>query len=605
MKSSRLYVFLTSSALSLAVLAGPASAEGPTAGEPVDLEELRERLAQTETPEQWERTARDLLAELDQRGLSDSPEAHWLVEQLIGVAPEDPVLLWRRAETERRNGRTEAAIADLEYLTEMAPEHPLAVRARRALPALYLRVQEPAASARADEQLLAQQLADPVAVSIRLARTYAALDRPEEIRRTLDRLAKLAPDKLESDPELMWRDARAAEELGHREVAADKLLRFANLHARDPRRTEALVRASRLYAALGRRKLAIGLLEEVIASEPELNLAMDARLRLARLFQESGRGNEASRQLRLILDEALDPETVAAALRLLLDATEAAEGLEAAVAQAASLVAGGDRFHDEMARNHLDRLMRELEPQILEDPPRLLYYYDLLRSVEQERALSAQARLIVGRLLERAGLRKEAETLYRALLEHFGPERQRAHDGLVRTAPAETTAEGPEQLRARLVALARDEQWPAVREVVEAGRLAEDASPEVIAIAARAFFASGSPAAVRELLDRVEVPAGELAALRGDARALTGDWEGACGDYRRAAEPDPGIPLTAWVQWRLALCDVRADRQETARERLTALESGSPGPPVEALAEMGPTPPGPAAELAKAEEGQP
>jgi tetratricopeptide (TPR) repeat protein len=569
----------------LAFIAGLGQAVAAGASEPPDLDRMRERLAATETPEQWEKQARELLAVLDRQGLSRSPEAFALVEQLIGVAPEDPVLLWRRADMERRSGRTEEAIADLEYLIEMAGDHPLAVRARRALPALFLRVGRPEESARADEVLLTEGLADPVAVSIRLAHTYAALDRPEALRRTLARLESLDPSKLDTDPELMWLDARATEGAGDTRTAAEKLLRFANLHTTDNRRTEAMVRAAELYADLDRRGLAIGLLREVIASEPELGLAMEARLRLARLLQADGQVDQSLEQLTTILDEALDPETVAGALRLLLEGTERREGLEAAVGQATSLIAAGDRFHVEMARNHLDRLIRELEPSLQDDPARLLYYYEMLRAVEQEMAFSPAARLTVAGELERMGLREQAATVYRTVVGHFGPEREQAHEGLVRTAPRETPAETREELEQRLRALAREEAWDEILRVVDGDRISPEAEAEILAIAARSLFEQGDLQRIEDLLDGAKAPDGRLAALRGDARALTGSWNEACGDYRLAADAEAEGALAAWLEWRLVLCDARSGRSEEASKRLDALRSGEPGPPVEVLVE--------------------
>jgi hypothetical protein len=128
----------------------------------------------------------------------------------------------------------------------------------------------------------------------------------------------------------------------------------------------------------------------------------------------------------------------------------------------------------------------------------------------------------------------------------------------------ETTAAGAEQLHARLKALAREQRWDAVREVVTSGRLSVEAPPEVLATAARAVFLSGSPTEVRDMLQTVEAPPGELAALRGDARALTGSWEEACRDYARAAKADPGGPVAPWVTWRLSLCEDRERRRKQA-----------------------------------------
>lgn len=583
MKSNRPSVLGTTLFLALAlVLAAPAfpSPEGPAN----DLDVLRERLSSAQTPEQWEERARALLAALDRQGLSRTPEAFSLIEELIAVDPGDPVLLWRRADMERRSGKSEEAIADLERLIEIAGDHPLGVRARRALPALYLRVGEPEKSAEADERLLAEGLADPVAVSIRLAHTYAALQQPRQLRRTLERLESLAPGKLETDPELMWLDARAAQGLGLEAEAAERLLRFANLHTKDGRRTEAMVRAAELFAGEGRAELALGLLEEVVASEPELNWAMQARLQLAELLDVQGRSEESRRHLTQILDEALDPATVAGALKLLLDGIERREGLEAAVASAASLIASGERFHVEMARNHLDRLMRELEPSLRGDPPRLLYYYDLLRSVEQERALSPEARLMVGALFERMGLRGQAATVYEALVGHFGPERETAHRGLVRSAPRKTPAETRDELDDRLRALAREEAWGEVRKIVEAKRLSPQAAPEILAIAARAHFAAGESSAAAKLLSEARPETAELAVLRGDARALSGDWEQACADYAGAAEEAAEEPMSYWLEWRVALCELRDGREEEAKRRIEALRRSEPGPPVEYLA---------------------
>lgn len=566
-----------------AALAAPGA--GPDAGGDSNRDALREKLHEAETPEEWESIARELLTDLDRRGLSHSPEAAWLVDRLLGVSPGDTVLLWRRAEAYRRSGAIEEAIADLEYLIETAPEHALAVRARRALPALFLRAQEPEKSAKADEALLEKELADPVAVSIRLAHTYETLGDHDGVQSALERLEQLDPGKLNVDPDLMWLDARAAA-LGTRgREAAEKLLYFANLHTRDPRRIEALVRAAELYSAAGQKKMAIGLLAEASASDGPEAVIMDAHYRLARLYFEIDQVDEAREQLEIVLDEALDPQTVASALRMLFDETERREGLEAAVTQAAALIVAGERFHLEMARNHLDRLVRQLEPELREDPAKALYYYDMLEDAGRESALSYETRLEVARLLEELGETERAEHVYRTVVVHFGPERQAARQGLLRTSPGQLSGEGEEEIALRIEALAKEEAWDEIRAVVTEGRLPQNPSEELLRIAARALFAAGEYARAEKLLARIENPGAAAAVLRGDARALQGDWDQACPDYSAASGAGPTAPLLGWVELRVAICEMRAGRLDAAQARLEALEDVELGPPAEFLSE--------------------
>ncbi|UCF67688.1 MAG: tetratricopeptide repeat protein, partial [Acidobacteriota bacterium] len=220
------------------------------------LNRLRAALDRAETRPEWEATARTLLDALDRSGSGQGAEAAWLVQHLMETHPDDPRLAWRWADQQRHQGDPKGALSDLQHLIETHPEHSIAVRARRALPALFLAVGQPAESARADEALIADGLADPIPVLQRLARTYAQLGEPGQAREALDRLRALAPERVTYDPTLMWIAAETAERLDPPETAAAAMLRFANLVPDDRRRSSALLHAAKAFREVGNRELA-------------------------------------------------------------------------------------------------------------------------------------------------------------------------------------------------------------------------------------------------------------------------------------------------------------------------------------------------------------
>ena len=192
-----------------------------------------------------EATARERLAALDRAGGAPEVEVVRLAGELLALSPDDTTLLWRRGDALRRLGQDERALADLQKLIRLAPASPYAVRARRALPLLFLRAGLDREAAQADEELLAQRLADPVAVLPRLAQTYSRLGQAREVRATIERLRAIDRERATGDCELAWLEADAIARLEPPPAAAAAMLDFAARFPNDRRRGEALERAGR------------------------------------------------------------------------------------------------------------------------------------------------------------------------------------------------------------------------------------------------------------------------------------------------------------------------------------------------------------------------
>lgn len=560
----------------------PETPPGPGAGE---IGTLRQRLEQAATREQWEVVARQLLAALDRKALGQSHEAIWLVSQLLEAYPEDPVLVWRRAEAARRSGETQAAIADFEHLADKHPDHVLGIRASRALPAMYLLAGEREKAARADEALLGRGIADPVAVLSRLARTYELLGDQEKLRSALARLRRHAPDKVRLDPELAWLDADTIASAKTPREAAKAMLRFANLFPRDARRGEALMRAAESFRAQGNETLALRLVGQALEETRDPEKAVEVRLVKGEVLEDLGQTVEARREYEAIIDGALDPLPAAKALRRLADMEEARYGTAEAALMAASLVRNGDPFIREMARNHYDRLVRKIWPELVKDPAQAAFFQRLSEEIGQPGALSGEARMAAARLREMIGSYDRAGRIYSTVARGIGRQAELARRGVARTLPRKPVKGIAMNDPIRLEALAREQAWPAILEILRGSHPSGKDEALQRTYGARAAFAEHQPVKASQWLEPIASPSGKAALLRGDGRAVAGDWKGACQDYLRAGPSIREQVARQWLQVRLAACEVRAGKPAAARRRLGKLLSEEPGIPARVAAQ--------------------
>ncbi|RMG43586.1 MAG: hypothetical protein D6718_11935 [Acidobacteria bacterium] len=567
----------------IALCAVPAAMAGPAAGDP---DGLRQELERQKTREDWDRTARRLLASLDASGQGGTAEAAWLVAKLLETHPDDPLLLWRRGEIRRRGGDVEGAIADFEQLARRHPGHPAGIRARRALPALYLRAGLTAKAARADESLLEDGLADPIPVLSRLARTYARLGRPAEVKRTLARLAALAPGRASYDPGLAWLAAEASAALDDPLVAAAGMLRFANLFPADPHRYEALMRAAEAFARHGRHALAATLAEEVAESSADAELAARAWLLRGEAFERAGDLEKARDAYRRGLDGATNPRLAATALRHLIDLTIREHGSETALLMLASDLRRGDRFRRKLAEAHFPRLLEAMASKLSRDPAKAYFFERLLEELDLTEQTPPAIALGAAELLESIGEEEAAGRLYSRLAAGGGPAAGRARAGLARCAPPKAPGVGPAEA---IAALARKGRWDEV--LVRSAELGPQPPARAAALAARAAMRAGRLAEARPLLEAaVEPPEGAPPALlveRADLLALGGRWDEACALYRKAAgRPEHLLPAErSWLDLRGAACAFREGRAGEAARRVRTLLARSPGEPIRFAAE--------------------
>ena len=554
-------------------------AEVPTDGQILDL---RRQLDEAESRPQWGMIARRLLVALDRRGLGRQAEALWLVGHLLETVPDDPVLLWRRGDAARRGEDAAGAIDDFEHLVRVAPRHPLGVRARRALPALYLAAGRHADAARADEELLAEGLADPVAVLGRLARTYALMGDTARVRSCLERLEKRAPDRVRLDPEIMWLYAESVARLGEPERTAEVMLHFANLFPRDPRRVEALSLAARAFRDSGRSELALKFIGEALEQTRDPMQAVRVRLTRGEVLASLGREDQARKDFQAVINNALEPEPAAQALRKLLDMEEREQGVRAAVLMTVGLVRNGDAFVREMARNHFDRLVRKLWPQLERDPIDAAFFLELARELDRTTALSARATFAAASLRESVGEYEQAGEIYKLQIRTIGQHGQTARRGLARTQPLEEVPGIAKDDPLRLHALEREQAWEVIGEILQGKALDGSERAYRRTLATRAAWARGQGLQAAGWLEPLPRVQGETALLRGDARALAGRWKDACLDFRAASHGLTLVSARQWLEVRLAACEMREGRRQAARKRIEALLEGEP-PPMPAL----------------------
>ncbi len=575
----------------------------PSPGDEARIRELRARLERAENRGAWDAAAFELLVELDRQGQANSSEATWLVDHLLEGHPDNPMLLWRRAMARRRKGDARGAVIDLERLVRVAPESPWAVRALRALPALYLQLGERVKAARADERLLRERLADPVAVLGRLARTYALLGRVRKVQETLARLEALEPGRIVRNPDLLWLWADAKARLGSPREAARAMLRFANVYPRDPRRPEALLRAARALEKIGRSRTALALAQEVVETADDPVKIAAARLFTAQVLEKQRDEDDAWIAYRDVLESATDPLLVAKAIRRLVDLKVEKEGRRAALLMLAGIIESGDRLSRTFARSHFDRIVRLMAPDLEKDELAAAFVLRLAERLGQVDEITPGIRLAAGRLRERVGEYDRAAAIYRVLEKHwYGPIARQARLGLARCAPDEVPEGIAPDDPARLAALAREEHWKVIREVLRGSRLGGRDAAAKRTLLARAAWAEGDVPAARAALEPLGEVTGEAALLRGDARAIAGAWEEACRDFRAAARTLPrNAPGADWAQVRVAACELREGSRERAEQRLRAILAGDPPEPVRfAVENLLGIPPAPAGEQARA-----
>ena len=566
----------------------PLAAAAPSRPGDDRIRELRDRLAEAKDRDAWEGIAFQLLVELDRHGEANSSEATWLVDHLLEGHPDNPLLLWRRAMARRRKGDARGAVLDLEKIVRVAPRSPWAVRALRALPGLYLQLGERARAARADERLLAERLADPVAVLGRLARTYALLGKVRKVRATLARLEALEPGRVVRDPDLLWLWADAEARLGSPREAARAMLRFANVFPRDPRRPEALIRAARALEKLGKRNTALALAREVVETADDPAKVAAARLFTAQVLEKERKEKEAWLAYRDVLESATDPLLVARAMRRMVDLTVEKEGRRAALLMLAGIIESGDRLSRTFARSHFDRLVRLMAPELEKDDLEAAFVLRLAERLGQVGEITPGIRLAAGRLRERVGEYDKAAAIYRVLEKHwYEPVARRARLGIARCEPDELPEGVPPDDPGRLAALAREEHWKVIREVLRGPRLTGKDAAARRTLLARAAWAEGDVPAARAALEPLGDVSGEAALLRGDARALAGAWQDACRDFRAAARTlARNAPGADWAQVRVAACELREGSRERAEQRLRAILAADPPEPVRFAAEQ-------------------
>jgi len=338
-----------------------------------------------------EATARERLAVLDRGGGASEVEIVRLASEWLARSPDDTTLLWRRGDALRRLGQDERALADLQRLIQLAPASPYAVRARRALPALFLRVGLDREAAQADEELLAQKLADPVAVLPRLAQTYSRLGQAGEVRATIERLRAIDRERATGDCDLAWLEADAIARLGPRSDAAAAMLAFATRFPNDRRRAEALERA--------------------------------------------GRSPEAGDDVRTVLATSSDPGTIERALSRYVEIEQEQRGTEGAIVALAGLASEVRPAVAGPAKRRMTELLEGLAASRKVAPERAAFLVELAGRAGPGIEVPPALRLAAAQLWEGVGDCGRASRVYRSLVSEGPPVELEAERGLERCRP--------------------------------------------------------------------------------------------------------------------------------------------------------------------------
>jgi tetratricopeptide (TPR) repeat protein len=383
----------------------------------------------------WEASARARLAALDRSGAASEVEIVALTDGLLALSPGDTTLLWRRGDALRRLGQDERALADLQKLIRLAPGSPYAVRARRALPVLFLRAGLDREAAQADEELLARKQVDPAAVLPRLTRTYSKLGQAGKVRATIERLRAIDPERISADRDLAWLEADAIERLGPPAEAASAMLAFAERFPDDRRRGEALVRAARARGDLGDLTPAIEIAGRAIAEPLPPAAAQRTRVARAELLERAGRSREAGEDFRAVLATSDDPVMIERVLSRYTDIEMERRGTEGAVVALAGLVAEGRPAVAGPARQRMAGLLEGLAASRAVAPERAAFLVALAERAGPGIEIPPELRLAAAQLWEGVGDCARASRAYR-LLVHEGPAVDReAEQGLERCRP--------------------------------------------------------------------------------------------------------------------------------------------------------------------------
>lgn len=540
-----------------------------------ELRPLREALGQAKEEVAWSRAARGLLAALEKRGQGESSESTWLIDRLNYVEPNQPEWVWRRGNLHRKQDHTKAAIEDFEKLVLMAPNDPLAVRALRALPELYVKAGDLRAAAAADERLLAQNLADPLPVLGRLIRTYETLGFEDKMAQALEALRRIGGDAAMQNADLQWLSAEAAQRAGEQDKSTEQLLDFAKKFPGDKREPEALLRAAQNLKGVGQEAMALDLAAQAIEKAGDQTFRARGYIERADLLERQGKLEAAEKEYENVLHGTPDLMQVAVALHGLVRLTLAHHGLPATIFRLAAVAQGFDRFAAPLAKRHIETLLRKNADKIAELPIDAAAVTELARRLGILKQVPAALRLSAAQLREDLGARPAAAQLYATLLDEPGAVGEAARRGMLRCDPSRPLEAIAVDDLERLAALKRGERWDQIEEALM-GRLDGRGGITKRALVARAAFLRKDLTRVSEVLEPLQPVSGEAALLRGDERALAGRWDAACEDYTAAAPYFDSGPEHAWIEVRLANCDARFGRPDDARQRLKAVIESKP-----------------------------
>lgn len=557
----------------------------PAVENPV-VAELRAKLQRAGASERYG-LMKQFLEALDAAGMGRGNEAAELINKLVELAPANPVYLWRRADIRRRASNFSGALSDCEQLAQMAPTHPLGIRARRLRANLLFKLGRREEAAQADEALLRDRLADPAAVLIRLARTYAFMGDVERTRNALQRLSRVNPEKVRLDADLAFLNADGADKLGSRQEAARELIRFANVFPEDPRRADALLRAAKVFEAEGSQAFALELMNESVRLAKSPRLTEQGLMEKGDLLATMGQKEVAREEYERAFQGAGSQEAAARALGRHVDLTIEIEGQDRALLDLVARIRADERYAAEAGRPLFGKLVAGMSEKLTHDREKAAFIVELARQAGAELQVPPEVQASAASLWEAVGAYERAGARYRMAAPFPAPTGPMAREAAVRCAPRDLPGGIQPSDPVRIEALLREQAWPLILKAVPAALETKGPNQErARVVGGRAAFMLKDPAWAKELLDPLRNPTKEGALLRGDARALADEWKEACKDYRAAAGPELGPAATEWLEVRLAACEFRENKQEEARARLQALINRKPQEPAALAAEL-------------------
>jgi len=321
----------------------------------------------------------------------------------LRASPGDPIPLWQRAEAFRRLGQSERALADCEAVIERHPGSPYAVRAKRALPILLARLGRAREAVEADERLLEERLVDPVVTLPRLAIGYARIGEPKAALEAAARLRAIDPARADANPDVRWIEADAIDRLKRRSEAAPVMLAFAQAFPDDRRRGEAMVRAARAEADLGRVERALEIARQALDGPLPPAAAEGARVARAELFERLGRTREATGDLLAAIETSRDPALIEIAVGRYADLEQERHGTEAAIVRLAELAASRRPAVADAARRRLPALLDGLAARRTIEPERAAFVVRLVERTDPAIEPPAALRIAAARLWESVG----------------------------------------------------------------------------------------------------------------------------------------------------------------------------------------------------------